>query len=90
MYSRTLQKDHSRSLTTRLLSDAVIKRFDFGVDDPESAFAAHTILAGCGAMTGRPCLDKLGDDDAAFLINMRMVPTVLRRSRTLSMGSARR
>ena len=78
------------SLTTRLLSDAVVERFDFGVDDPQGAFAAHTVLAGCGGLTSRYCLDELGDDDAAFLINRRMGHTVVRRSRTPNTGSAQR
>ena len=90
MYYGLPQNVAPGSLTTRLFSDAVVKCFDFGVDDPKSAFAAHTILAGCGGSTGRHCLDELGDDDAAFLINRQMVHTVLRRSRTPNMGSAQR
>ena len=87
MYYGLPQNVAPGSLTTRLFSDAVVKCFDFGVDDPKSAFAAHTILAGCGGLAGRYCFNELGDDDAAF-IDRRMVHTVLRRSRTSNVGSA--
>jgi hypothetical protein len=71
----------STSLTARLLCDALVKYLNFGVDNFESALPARTVLAGCGGLTVRHCLDKLGDDDAAILTDWRLIHAVLRRSR---------
>lgn len=84
------QKIIPASLTARLSCDAVVKCFNFGVDNFESTLAAHTVLAGCGGLTGRYCLDELGDDDTAILVNSRMVHTVLRRSRAPKMRGGKR
>ena len=70
---RVASKIDLASLTTRLFCDAVIKCFNFGVDSFESTLTAHTVLAGCGGLTGRYCLEELRDDDTAIIINSRTV-----------------
>ena len=87
---RVASKIHSASLTTRLFCDAVVKCFNFGVDSFESTLTAHTVLAGCGGLTGRYCLEELGDDDTAILINSRMVHPILRRSCAPKMRGSKR
>jgi len=50
-------------MIARLLCDAVVKCFNFGVDNLESTL---TPRIGCGGLPGRYCLDELRDHDTAF------------------------
>ena len=86
---RVASKIDSASLTTRLFCDAVIKCFNFGVDSFESTLTAHTVLAGCGGLTGRYRLEELRDDDTAIIINSRTVQ-LLRRSCAPKMRGSKR
>ena len=72
------------SLTTRLLRNAVIECPDFRI--VEGALTARTVLAGCGGLTSRYCLDELSDDDTAVLVTGRMAHAVLGRSHAPKMG----
>ena len=74
------------SLTTRLLRNAVIECPDFRIEHFEGALTARTVLAGCGGLTSRYCLDELSDNDTAILVTGRMAHTVLGRSHALKMG----
>jgi hypothetical protein len=87
---RVASKVDSASLTTRLFCDAVIKCFNFGVDSFESTLTAHTVLAGCGGLTGRYCLEEMRDDDTAIIINSGTVHTVKRRSCAPKMRGSKR
>jgi hypothetical protein len=72
-------------LTTRLLRNALIECPDFRIEHFEGS-TARTVLAGCGGLTSRYCLDELSDNDTAIVTTGRMAHTVLGRSRAQKMG----
>jgi hypothetical protein len=63
---RTTNDKASALLTTRVFSDAVVKRFNFGVDNSQSTLAPAPVRAGCGSFPGRYCLGELRDDLCAL------------------------
>jgi hypothetical protein len=71
-------------LTTRQLRNALIKCPDFRIEHFEGS--ARTVLAGCGGLTSRYCLDEPSDNDTAILVTGRMAYTVLGRSRAQKLG----